>query len=68
VVGDALSGNVPHGVLVTTKVEVPEEAADQRRILDRLRASLDRLRIDRVDLFPCTPSWRPMTARPRRAR
>lgn len=53
VVGEALGGAWPDGVMVTTKVELPDAgpAALERRIEDSLRASMERLRVDRVDLF-----------------
>jgi aryl-alcohol dehydrogenase-like predicted oxidoreductase len=53
VVGEALGGAVPDGVLITTKVELPEAAPEalESRIAEGLRASLERLRVDHVDLF-----------------
>jgi aryl-alcohol dehydrogenase-like predicted oxidoreductase len=51
VVGEAFGGAVPDGVQIATKVELPEEVASERRIADTLRASLERLRVDRVDLY-----------------
>ena len=51
VVGVALGGTIPDGVLISTKVELPEESADELTIRDSLRASLERLRVEHVDLF-----------------
>jgi aryl-alcohol dehydrogenase-like predicted oxidoreductase len=51
VVGEALGGAMPDGVQITTKVGWPDDAAGERRIVDSLRASLDRLGVERVDLF-----------------
>jgi aryl-alcohol dehydrogenase-like predicted oxidoreductase len=53
VVGEALDGAVPEGVLITTKVELPdaEPEALERRIAESLRASMERLRVERIDLL-----------------
>jgi aryl-alcohol dehydrogenase-like predicted oxidoreductase len=55
VVGEALGGDVPEGVLITTKIELPDDEAGGRetlvaRIAEGLRGSLERLRVDRIDL------------------
>jgi aryl-alcohol dehydrogenase-like predicted oxidoreductase len=56
VVGEALAGNVPEGVLITTKIELPDDEAGGRetlveRIGAGLRGSRERLRVDRIDLY-----------------
>jgi aryl-alcohol dehydrogenase-like predicted oxidoreductase len=53
VVGEALGGAVPDGVLITTKVELPDDAPQvlERKLADSLRASLQRLRVERIDLL-----------------
>jgi aryl-alcohol dehydrogenase-like predicted oxidoreductase len=53
VVGEALDGAVPDGVLITTKMELPdaEPEALERRIAESLRASRERLRVDHIDLL-----------------
>jgi aryl-alcohol dehydrogenase-like predicted oxidoreductase len=53
VVGEALGGAVPDGVLITTKVELPDDAPEvlERKLADSLRASMQRLRVERVDLL-----------------
>jgi aryl-alcohol dehydrogenase-like predicted oxidoreductase len=53
VVGEALGGAVPDGVLIATKVGLAdaEPAALERTIEDSLRASMERLRVDYVDLL-----------------
>jgi aryl-alcohol dehydrogenase-like predicted oxidoreductase len=51
VVGEAFGGALPDGVRITTKAELPDEVASERRIADSVRASLDRMRVERVDLF-----------------
>lgn len=53
VVGEALGGGVPAGVLITTKVELPEAAPEalERRLAEVFESSLERLRVDRVDLL-----------------
>ena len=61
VVGEALGGAVPDGVLVATKVGVAdaEPAALERTIEDSLRASMDRLRVDHVHLLQLHSQLRP---------
>jgi aryl-alcohol dehydrogenase-like predicted oxidoreductase len=61
VVGEALGGAVPDGVLITTKVELPEDepAALERGMEEVLRGSLERLRVDRVDLLLLHSQLRP---------
>ena len=53
VVGEALGGTVPDGVLITTKVGLPEAEPEvlERSIEEGLRASMERLRVDRIDLL-----------------
>ena len=53
VVGEALGGELPDGVLVTTKVELPDDEPEalERTIAESLRASLERLRLEHVDLL-----------------
>ena len=53
VVGEALGGAVPDGVLITTKVELPDDAPEalERKLADSLRASMQRLRVERIDLL-----------------
>lgn len=54
VVGDAFHGRLPDGVLVTTKVVVDDDmprASMPGVIRESLRGSLDRLRLDHIDLF-----------------
>jgi aryl-alcohol dehydrogenase-like predicted oxidoreductase len=53
VVGEALGGAVPDGVLITTKVELPDDEPEalEGKIAESLRASLERLRVERVDLL-----------------
>ena len=53
VVGEALGGAVPDGVLITTKVGLPEAESEvlERSIEEGLRASMERLRVDRIDLL-----------------
>jgi aryl-alcohol dehydrogenase-like predicted oxidoreductase len=53
VVGEALDGAVPDGVLITTKMELPdaEPEALERRIAESLRASRERLKVDHIDLL-----------------
>jgi len=53
VVGEALDGAVPDGVLITTKVELPdaEPEALERKLAESLRASMQRLRVERIDLL-----------------
>src|ERR687895_137598 len=51
VVGEAFGGAIPQGPHATTNAELPEGEASERRIADSLRASLERLRVERVDLF-----------------
>jgi aryl-alcohol dehydrogenase-like predicted oxidoreductase len=53
VVGEALGGRVPDGVLIATKVHPAgsELAVVEREIEDSLRASMERLRVDRIDLL-----------------
>ena len=53
VVGEALDGSVPDGLLITTKVELPDDAPEalERKIAESLRASLERLRVEHVDLL-----------------
>ena len=53
VVGEALGGAVPDGVLITTKGELPEAETEdfERRITESLDASLERLRVDHVDVL-----------------
>jgi aryl-alcohol dehydrogenase-like predicted oxidoreductase len=61
VVGEALDGAVPDGVLITTKVELPnaEPEALERRISESLRASMQRLRVEHIDLFLLHSQLRP---------
>jgi aryl-alcohol dehydrogenase-like predicted oxidoreductase len=61
VVGEALGGKVPDGVLITTKVELPdaEPEALERKMVDSLRASMQRLRVDHIDLFLLHSQLRP---------
>ena len=53
VVGEAFDGRLPDGVMVSTKCRVNTPPADEVASLLRssLTASLDRLRLERVDLF-----------------
>ena len=53
VVGEALGGTVPDGVRITTKIALHEgEPADLERTLDEsVRASLERLRVEHIDLL-----------------
>ena len=53
VVGEALDGGVPDGLLITTKVELPdaEPEALERKLAESLRASMQRLRVERIDLL-----------------
>jgi aryl-alcohol dehydrogenase-like predicted oxidoreductase len=53
VVGEALGGRRPDGLLITTKVGLPEAEPDalERTLEESVRASLERLRIDRIDLL-----------------
>ena len=53
VVGEAFAGALPDGLRVCTKVELPdaEPAALERRLEASLHESLERLRLDRVDLL-----------------
>jgi aryl-alcohol dehydrogenase-like predicted oxidoreductase len=53
VVGEALGGDVPDDVLITTKVHPSgtEPAVVEREIEDSLRASMERLRVDHIDLL-----------------
>ena len=53
VVGEAFGGRVPDGVLVTTKVSLPDAPPDEieRTLREIHRGSLERLRMDRVDLL-----------------
>jgi aryl-alcohol dehydrogenase-like predicted oxidoreductase len=53
VVGEALGGSVPDGVLIATKVHPSEvePAVVEREIEDSLRASMERLRVDHIDLL-----------------
>jgi aryl-alcohol dehydrogenase-like predicted oxidoreductase len=53
VVGEALAGGVPDGVRITTKVALPTGDPDaMRRTLDEsVKASLERLRVDHIDLL-----------------
>jgi aryl-alcohol dehydrogenase-like predicted oxidoreductase len=67
VVGEALGGSVPDGVLITTKIALFEEGepAELRRTLDEsVRASLERLRVDHIDLLlfhtQIAPAGRPV--------
>ena len=60
VVGEALGGAVPDGVLVTTKIH-PGEGDMAERMREGLAASLERLRLPRVDLFILTRSCGPTT-------
>lgn len=63
VVGQALEGRIPEGVLITTKVGLPDDeiAHDElvARIADTLRGSLQRLRVDHVDLYLLHSQLRP---------
>jgi aryl-alcohol dehydrogenase-like predicted oxidoreductase len=61
VVGEALGGAVPDGVLVATKVGLAdaEPAALERTIEDSLRASMERLRVDHVHLLQLHSQLRP---------
>ncbi len=58
VVGEALGGAVPEGVLVTTKVH-PGDSDPVERMRAGLAASLERLRLQRVDLFILHSQLRP---------
>ena len=58
VVGEALGGAVPDGVLVTTKIH-PGEGDVAERMRTGLAASLERLRLPRVDLFIMHSQLRP---------
>ena len=58
VVGEALGGAVPDGVLVTTKVH-PGDSDLVERMRAGLAASLERLRLPRVDLFILHSQLRP---------
>jgi aryl-alcohol dehydrogenase-like predicted oxidoreductase len=53
VVGEALGGTVPDGVMISTKIELAGAEIDslERRIVESLPASLERLGADRVDLY-----------------
>jgi aryl-alcohol dehydrogenase-like predicted oxidoreductase len=53
VIGEALKGEVPDGVLITTKVELPdaEPEALERKLAESLRASMQRLRVEHIDLL-----------------
>ncbi len=53
VVGEALGGSVPEGVLIATKVHPAgdDPAVVEREIEDSLRASMERLRVDHIDLL-----------------
>jgi aryl-alcohol dehydrogenase-like predicted oxidoreductase len=53
VVGDALGGALPDGVLISTKCRVGDtpEAEVDTLLRNSLEASLERLQLDRVDLF-----------------
>jgi aryl-alcohol dehydrogenase-like predicted oxidoreductase len=64
VVGEALGGRVPDGVLIATKIAVPDDEGDDdaalvARMEDGLRASLERLRVDHVDLYLLHTQVRP---------
>jgi aryl-alcohol dehydrogenase-like predicted oxidoreductase len=61
VVGDALGGAVPEGVMIATKVGLAdaEPAELERTIEDSLRASMERLRVDHVDLLQLHTQLRP---------
>lgn len=61
VVGEALQGAVPDGVLITTKAELPDDepGALVARVRRSLEESLDRLRIERVDLYLLHSQLRP---------
>lgn len=58
VVGEALGGEKPDGVLVTTKVH-PGDGDAPGRMRASLRESLERLRLERVDLFILHSQVRP---------
>jgi aryl-alcohol dehydrogenase-like predicted oxidoreductase len=58
VVGEALGGDVPNGVVVTTKMHVAE-GTPERTLSERLRESLARLRVDHVDLLILHSQLRP---------
>jgi aryl-alcohol dehydrogenase-like predicted oxidoreductase len=54
VVGDVFNGRVPEGVLVTTKVVVDDDMPRESMpgvIRGSLQGSLDRLRLNRIDVF-----------------
>jgi len=53
VVGEALDGDRPDGLLITTKVSLPDGPPEEleRTIETSLRESRERLRTDRVDLL-----------------
>lgn len=53
VIGEAFAGRLPAGVRVTTKHVLGSPPADEvyRRLSDSLDGSLERMRLDRVDLF-----------------
>jgi aryl-alcohol dehydrogenase-like predicted oxidoreductase len=63
VVSEALGGKAPDGVLITTKVGLPDDEVSRDamapRIAESLRASLQRLRVDHVDLFLLHTQVRP---------
>lgn len=53
VVGEAFGGNLPHGVRVTTKCQLGDAPAAEvyDRLTASLTASLQRLQLERVDIF-----------------
>ena len=63
VVGRALGGSVPEGVLITSKVELPDDEGGPdtlvARIAEGVRGSLDRLRVDHLDLLLLHSQVRP---------
>jgi aryl-alcohol dehydrogenase-like predicted oxidoreductase len=69
VVGEALGGAVPDGVLITTKVQLTDDEpqALERKIADSLRASMRRLRVERVDLLLLHSQLQPDDGRPPRS-
>jgi aryl-alcohol dehydrogenase-like predicted oxidoreductase len=68
VVGEALGGAVPDGVLITTKVELPDDVPEvlERKLAESLRASLQRLRVERIDLLLLHSQLQPDDGRRRR--
>ena len=63
VVGEALGGRLPDGVLITSKVELPDDEGGAGTLVERigesLRASLERLRVDHLHLYLLHSQVRP---------